>query len=39
MALRIRWTGQAIKRFDSIVALLENEWGSRVTEQFIKKNF
>jgi plasmid stabilization system protein ParE len=39
MALRIRWTEKALKRFDSIVIFLENEWGARVTEQFVKRTF
>jgi plasmid stabilization system protein ParE len=39
MALRIRWTSKAFKRFDSIIAFIENEWGARVTEQFIKRTF
>jgi plasmid stabilization system protein ParE len=39
MALRIKWTEKALKRFDSIVIFLENEWGARVTEQFVKRTF
>jgi plasmid stabilization system protein ParE len=39
MALRVRWTGKALKRFDSIVTFLNKDWGARVTEQFVKRTF
>jgi len=37
MALRIRWSKQADKKFDQIIEYLLVEWNEQVTEAFVKK--
>jgi plasmid stabilization system protein ParE len=37
MALEIEWTKRADKKFDTILVYLNEEWGERVTGNFVKK--
>ena len=37
MALTIRWTKRAEKKFDKIIEYLLIEWNEQVTEAFVKK--
>ena len=37
MALTIRWTKRAEKKFDKIIEYLLVEWNEQVTEAFVKK--
>ena len=37
MALKIEWTKRADKKFDTILVYLNEEWGERVTANFVKK--
>ncbi|MDP2890179.1 MAG: type II toxin-antitoxin system RelE/ParE family toxin [Bacteroidota bacterium] len=37
MALTIRWTKRAEKKFDKIIEYLLAEWNEQVTEAFVKK--
>lgn len=37
MALTIRWTKRAEKKFDKIIEYLLTEWNEQVTEKFVKK--
>ena len=37
MALEIEWTKRADKKFDTILVYLNEEWGERVTANFVKK--
>ena len=37
MALEIRWSKQADKKFDKILEYLLEEWGGKVTRSFVKK--
>ena len=37
MALEVRWTKRADKKFDKIIAYLLVEWNEQVTEAFVKK--
>ena len=37
MALKIRWTKRAEKKFDKIIEYLLTEWNEQVTETFVKK--
>ena len=37
MALTIRWTKRAEKKFDKIILYLLAEWNEQVTEAFVKK--
>lgn len=37
MALTIRWTKRAEKKFDKIIEYLLIEWNEQVTETFVKK--
>ena len=39
MALTIRWTKRAEKKFDKIIEYLSNEWNERVTKTFVKKAY
>jgi plasmid stabilization system protein ParE len=39
MALTIRWTKRAEKKFDKIIEYLLTEWDEQVTESFVKKVF
>ncbi len=37
MALIIVWSKRADKKFDKIIAYLQNEWGKNATSSFVKK--
>lgn len=37
MALKIKWSKKADKRFDSIIAYLQEEFGETTTAKFVKK--
>ena len=37
MALEICWSKRADKKFDKILEYLSEEWGERVTRNFVKK--
>jgi plasmid stabilization system protein ParE len=37
MALEILWSKQADKKFDKILEYLSEEWGERITRNFVKK--
>jgi len=37
MALEIKWSGRADKKFDKIIDYLSNEWGIQTTKTFVKK--
>ena len=37
MALEIRWSKRADKKFDKIIEYLLEEWNEQVTEAFVKK--
>jgi plasmid stabilization system protein ParE len=37
MALTIYWSKRADKKFDKIIAYLEQEWGEAVTQAFVRK--
>ena len=37
MALTIRWSKRAEKKFDQIIAYLLSEWNEKVTATFVKK--
>ena len=37
MALTIRWTKRAEKKFDTIIEYLLTDWNEQVTEKFVKK--
>jgi plasmid stabilization system protein ParE len=37
MALEIYWSKRAVKKFDKILEYLLEEWGERVTRNFVKK--
>lgn len=37
MALVLKWSKRADKKFDKILDYLSTEWGDRVTKNFIKK--
>lgn len=37
MALNIKWTKRADKKFDKIIEYLQSEWGERVAKNFVKK--
>ena len=37
MALTIRWTKRAEKKFDKIIEYLLTDWDEHVTEKFVKK--
>ena len=39
MALIIRWSKKADKRFEQIIEYLQVEWGEEVTSAFVKKIF
>ncbi|MDA3927771.1 MAG: type II toxin-antitoxin system RelE/ParE family toxin [Prolixibacteraceae bacterium] len=39
MALTIRWTKRAEKKFDKIIEYLVNEWNEQVTATFVKKTY
>ena len=39
MAKKIIWTKRANKRFDKIIDYLQEEWGERVTENFVVRNY
>lgn len=39
MAKEIIWTKRASKKFNRILVFLENEWGEKVTENFVIKAF
>ena len=39
MALEIRWTKQADRKFDKILEYLLDEWGERVTKSFVNKAY
>ena len=39
MALTIRWTKRAEKKFDKIIEYLLIEWNEQVTEAFVKKAY
>jgi plasmid stabilization system protein ParE len=39
MALKIKWSKRADKKFDKIIEHLTTEWGERVTMNFVKKVF
>lgn len=37
MALTIKWSKEADKKFDKILEYLEKEWGDNVVKAFVKK--
>ena len=37
MARKIKWSKHADRKFDKILEYLENEWGKKVTNAFIKR--
>ena len=39
MAKELIWTKRANVNFNKIIAYLENEWGEKVTENFVKKTY
>lgn len=39
MARQIVWTKRALDKFNKVVRYLENEWGQRVTENFVRKTY
>jgi plasmid stabilization system protein ParE len=39
MAKKIIWTKRANKRFDKIIDYLQEEWGERVTENFVVRSY
>lgn len=39
MALTIRWTKRAEKKFDKIIEYLLTEWNNQVTATFVKKTY
>ena len=39
MALEIKWSKRADKKFDSIIDYLEKEWGEKATKDFVKKTY
>ena len=39
MARQIVWTKRANEKFNKVVRYLENEWGERVTENFVRNTY
>ncbi len=39
MALTIKWSKEADKKFDKIIEYLEKEWGEKVVRAFVKKTY
>jgi len=39
MALTIKWSKHADRKFDQIIEYLEEEWGENVTRAFVKKTY
>lgn len=39
MVKEVRWSKPAVKKFDSIVEYLVNEWGNQVANEFVVKTF
>lgn len=39
MALTIKWSKEADKKFDKILEYLEKEWGDNVVKAFVKKTY
>ena len=39
MVKEVRWSKPAVKKFDSIVEYLVNEWGNQVAKEFVVKTF
>lgn len=39
MARQIIWTKRANDKFNKVVRYLEDEWGQRVTEHFVRKTY
>jgi plasmid stabilization system protein ParE len=39
MVKKIVWTKRAINKFNHIIAYLEQEWGVKTTQNFVKKTY
>jgi plasmid stabilization system protein ParE len=39
MALTIKWSKHADRKFDKVLEYLEDEWGENVTRAFVKKTY